>query len=370
LTLSLGIAEVCMRFFYDAHFVISGWNGQYLGVDEINHHGSRGRKISFEQTKKPKVLLLGDSQVVASASKLEEMPESQLERILENRISCTSLAAGGWGQDQQLLNLKRFFHTQKADLVALWFTPMNDIANNLFPTHFPENGWAKPTFWLEEDFLTGPNERQNSLIYATPRIRILEPFKLLYDRPFIFDRDQEWERKILPENDQSITHNPPETEINSFIDRLDINSSDHWFYKYENFENGKNSFSLWIDKVSPRMEYGLKLTNKLLHEINEVCNANNSKLLIFWTEFQPGFNEFPSRQFKQPFEYFRVKEKIYRFSHDAYSANMKKIMEGLSVFPISIKMEKWWRNNQDSHLNTIANNQVMAELAPIITSML
>ena len=223
----------------------------------------------------------------------------------------------------------------------------------MFPTHFPENGWAKPTFWLEEDFLTGPNERQNSLIYATPRIRILEPFKLLYDRPFIFDRDQEWERKILPENDQSITHNPPETEINSFIDRLDINSSDHWFYKYENFENGKNSFSLFIDKVSPRMEYGLKLTNKLLHEINEVCNANNSKLLIFWTEFQPGFNEFPSRQFKQPFEYFRVKEKIYRFSHDAYSANMKKIMEGLSVFPISIKMEKWWRNNQDSHLNLL-----------------
>ena len=40
-----------MRFFYDAHFVVSGWNGQYLGADEINHHGSRGRKISFEQTK-------------------------------------------------------------------------------------------------------------------------------------------------------------------------------------------------------------------------------------------------------------------------------------------------------------------------------
>ena len=75
-----------MRFFYDAHFVVSGWNGQYLGVDEINHHGSRGRKISFEQTKKPKVLLLGDSQVVASASKLEEMPESQLERILKTEF--------------------------------------------------------------------------------------------------------------------------------------------------------------------------------------------------------------------------------------------------------------------------------------------
>ena len=138
-----------MRVFYDAHFVVSGWNGQYLEADEINLHGSRGRKISFKKTKMPRVLLLGDSQVVASASKLEEMPESQLEGVLGNKIVCTSLAAGGWGQDQQLLNLKRFFRTQKAELVALWFTPMNDVANNLFPTHFPENGWAKPTFWLE-----------------------------------------------------------------------------------------------------------------------------------------------------------------------------------------------------------------------------
>lgn len=359
-----------MRVFYDAHFVVSGWNGQYLEADEINLHGSRGRKISFKKTKMPRVLLLGDSQVVASASKLEEMPESQLEGVLGNKIVCTSLAAGGWGQDQQLLNLKRFFRTQKAELVALWFTPMNDVANNLFPTHFPENGWAKPTFWLENDSLVGPNERQNSLIYATPRIRILEPLKLLYQQPFIFKRDQKWERKRLPENDQSISDVTTAIEINSFVDRLDISCSDHWFYKYENFENGKNSFSLWIDKVSPRMEYGLKLTNKLLHEINEVCTANNSKLLIFWTEFQPGFNDFPSRKFKQPFEYFKIKEKIYRFSHEAYSKNMKKIMEGLPSLAISLKAQKWWRSSEDSHLNTSANAQVMSDLATHIRSLI
>jgi len=359
-----------MQLFYNAHFIISGWNGQYLDGEEINLHGSRGRKISFPDTNGSKIVLLGDSQVVASTSALSEMPEALLEKHLNQNVMCTSIAAGGWGQDQQLLNLKRFFENEKAELVILWFTPMNDIANNLFPTHFPNNGWAKPTFWLEDDKLMGPNEKQNSLIYATPRIHILEPLKLLFERPFIFDRDGVWERKILPPNDQWAVDPPSQNQINLFEDRLDIKSSDHWFYQYENFENGKNSYSLWIDKPSKRLDYGIKLTNKLLHEIKDLCTLNNSQFIIFWTEFKKDYNEFPSRKFKQPYEYFRVKDKVYKFSNAAYKRNLKKIMDGLPIIQIQLKMKEWWRSKTDSHLNSKANNEVMISLEPFLSKLL
>lgn len=359
-----------MQVFYDAHFVVSGWNGQYLEEDEINLHGSRGRKINFSKANLPRVVLLGDSQVVASTSSLGEMPESLLEKSLSNNISCTSIAAGGWGQDQQLLHLERFFLNNKADIVALWFTPMNDVANNLFPTHFPENGWAKPTFWLEDDKIMGPNEDQNSLVYATPRLHIFEPIKLLLRRPFIFDRDGQWVRTKLPSNEQWEKDLPTGPKINSFVDRFDTDSSEHWFHQYENFENGKNSFSLWIDKKSQRLEYGIKLTNKLLHKIKELCENNGAKFIVFWAEWTPGFNEFPSRKFNQPFEYFRVKDKVYRFSNHSFERNMKEIMNGLSNFPIPLKIKKWWRNENDSHLNMDANAAVMEDLASYIRSAL
>jgi hypothetical protein len=359
-----------MRAFYKAHFVVSGWNGQYLKEDEINLHGSRGRKINFLGTDLPKVVLLGDSQVVASTSSLDEMPESLLEKFLFHNISCTSIAAGGWGQDQQLLHLERFFENNEADVVVLWFTPMNDVANNIFPTHFPENGWAKPTFWLENDKLMGPNEEQNSLVYATPRLHILEPLKLLLQKPFIFDRDGKWEITKLPSNEQCEKAPSTEKQINSFVDRFNINSTEHWFHKYENFENGKNSFSLWIDKTSERLEYGIKLTTKLLHKIKEVCEQNDAKFIIFTAETKAGYNEFPSRKFDQPFEYFRVKDKIYLFSHKAYLKNMQNIMKGLPFISIDISLKRWWRSKDDSHLNKNANSEVMKKLAHHISKLI
>ena len=71
---ALIIAEIGMALFYDPHFTVSGWNGQYLSDDEINIHGSRGRKIDFSKIDSPKIVLLGDSQVAASSSSLDSMP--------------------------------------------------------------------------------------------------------------------------------------------------------------------------------------------------------------------------------------------------------------------------------------------------------
>jgi len=361
--LALIIAEIGMALFYDPHFAVSGWNGQYLSDVETNIHGSRGRKIDFSKIDLPKIVLLGDSQVVASSSSLDCMPESLLEKHLDHQVICTSIAAGGWGQDQQLLNLEKFFDEYSADLVVLWFTPENDVANNLFPTHFPNNGWPKPTFWLEGNELAGPNENQNSLIYATPRLRVLEPLKLLFKRPYIFNRDETWEELHLPANEQWEETLPIDVKTNSFVKRYDISGSDHWFHDYENFENGKNSFSLWIKKRSPRLSYGISLTNRLLHRIYDLCRSKDTQFMIFWVEPKRGFNEFPSRKFKDPFEYFQVKNKTYCFSNNSFNKYMTEITKGLPSVSFKIEMKEWWRDYSDSHLNEKANEEIMEKLA-------
>jgi hypothetical protein len=367
---ALIIAEIGMALFYDPHFSVSGWNGQYLSDDEINIHGSRGRKIDFRKIDSTKIVLLGDSQVVASSSSLDSMPESLLEKYLDHQVKCTSIAAGGWGQDQQLLNLEKFFDENSADIVALWFTPENDVANNIFPTHFPNNGWPKPTFYLQDNEVVGPNESQNSLIYATPRVRVLEPFKLIIKQPYIFNRDEQWEDLYLPANEQWEETLPTDVEINSFVKRYNISGSDHWFHDYENLENGKNSFSLWIRKRSPRLNYGICLTNRLLHRIYNLCKSMDTQFMIFWVEPKQGFNEFPSRKFKDPFEYFEVKNKNYCFSNKSKNKYMTEITKGLPSVSFKIEMKEWWRDETDSHLNGKANEEIMKKLARKIKDLL
>ena len=193
---------------------------------------------------------------------------------------------------------------------------------------------------------------------------------MVFSRPFISNRNEIWEQTKLPSNKQHVSNRPQNVKINSFVDRFEIDSPDHWFHQYKNFENGKNSFSLWIDKNSPRLDYGIKLTNKLLHEIRNLCLSNGTKFIIFTAEWQTGFNEFPSRKFKQPYEYFRVKDEVYKCSNAAYKRNLKKIMDGLPIIQIQLKMKEWWRSKTDSHLNPKANNEVMSDLASYISKLL
>lgn len=101
--------------------------------------------------------MLGDSQVQALACDFERMPERRLQLHLTERLGRPvrrlSLAASGYGQDQKLLALGEYFQQYRADLVLLRLTPENDVWNKKFPTHFPTDGWSKPTFRLADDEL-------------------------------------------------------------------------------------------------------------------------------------------------------------------------------------------------------------------------
>ena len=137
--------------------LVSGWKSLAVTTEQ-NQLGFRGRQFDYKPDDYV-IVLLGDSQVEATALAFDAMPERLLERHLGSaNIKVFSVGAGGYGQDQQLLALQEYFATYRANLVVLWQTPGNDVWNNVFRTHM-YNRNAKPTFWIDESGdLCGPTE--------------------------------------------------------------------------------------------------------------------------------------------------------------------------------------------------------------------
>lgn len=73
--------------------------------------------------------------------------------------------------------LKKYFKKYRADLIVLWFTPENDVWNNMFPTTWPQRGSPKPTFWLKDGKLQGPTEDLLDVVYSSPKFRVFDVIK-------------------------------------------------------------------------------------------------------------------------------------------------------------------------------------------------
>jgi hypothetical protein len=174
---ALGLTESVLRGL-DRQFNVArvGWTGRTspLVYDQgqaewnFNRFGARGADESI-QGDELVVVLLGDSEVEAPTLANESMPESALERSLAavsgREVRVVSLAASGWGQDQQLLALRHYFTRQRADIVVDWVTPSNDLWENAFlrRTVDDEPGPLKPTFVLDEGRLREPETSLDSI---------------------------------------------------------------------------------------------------------------------------------------------------------------------------------------------------------------
>ncbi len=190
---------------------------------EINELTLRGRPLS--SPRRPgtrRLLLVGDSQVEATTLPFGDIPEVRLEKMLNARSAAPafevrSVAASGWGQDQQLLALQRYFERFEADYVLMWHTPRNDFWENAFPDRSTEpieanSMHVKPTFLLKDEalqpldfelYLDRPSIFSALHLYVLP-FRVLERFGK-YGRGKLF---QDWEalipgpgghEKVLPE---------------------------------------------------------------------------------------------------------------------------------------------------------------------------
>jgi hypothetical protein len=339
---------------------ICGWRCFWGPQHENNQLGFRGQPIEYGPDDFVAVLL-GDSQVQALACDFERMPERRLQLHLTERlgrpVKVFSLAAGGYGQDQQLFALREYFQQHRADLVLLWLTPENDVWNNMFPTHFPTDGWSKPTFWLDHGELEGPNHPMGQRIGSGLKLALL--LNQLFPRI-----DAEWEREHLPPPYKPIEHSAPAHE--GWQRAWDENIGR---FREDNIANEKSHVAIGLTPRSPRMQYGLDLTNALLHEIDRAAHDHGAGFLIFWITNRPhpasapATASAPSAARYADAAVYVLNGRYYRSSPQQRRDNIARMTRGLPAFHVTHDVKDW--KAPDGHLNETAVDAAMKNVTQL-----
>lgn len=349
------IGATLIQIFYKPQEIVFGWRTFPKEGMLINQLGFRGKNIDYDIDDYI-ILLLGDSQVEAENSRNDWTPEYLLEKYLnetsdDNKYKVFTIGTKGYGQDQQLLVLEEYFKKYRADAVVLWFTPANDVWNNIFPTHWPSNGTPKPTFWLENDELMGPSEKMNQK-FELSQIKIVAMIQsIILSKKSLDDRDGYWER-YLPK-----PYAP--------IDYTGVKSNPDWeenwdsVYRNENLMNEKTHWQIRLTPRSERTEYGLRLTRKLLLKIQKIINENDGEFHIMTTKFP---NENPN------IEVYSLNGNYYKISGIQEQENINYIMKEFEYFEVPVSIDSPFVSENDHHLNEYANSQVFKDLSKIIKS--
>lgn len=365
LAVGVGISVSCflgiliVQVFFDPTPITAGWNSLTglggVSPNEVNQLNFRGHPIDYDDDDFV-IVLLGDSQVEAQACAYGWMPESRLQHHLNvehgKKTRVFTIGASGYGTDQQLLALKGYLRKYRADLVVLWQSPVNDVWNNMFPTNWPANGTPKPTFWLENGELKGPNFYLGETIDKTSRIGFVNLInRLTFDK----DLDGAWEKK-LPEAYVPIsTYQGPVNETWQY-------SWDRGGMRDENLATEKSHMSISLIPRSKRMQYGLDLTHLLLQEIDKVTNEQGGKFVIFVTEPFPAVLEKPNEFM------MALNGKFYHVSTGQYYANTAYMNRGFEYHILPVTVPDPTVGPDDGHLNEHAVDQVMQDLATILAT--
>jgi hypothetical protein len=288
------------------------------------------------------------------------MPEFYLERYLKRwneRIKVFTLGSAGYGNDQQLLALHQFYERYRADSVILWQTLVNDIWNNIFPTHWPTDGPIKPTYRFENGKLIGPNHRLGELIRAPEHTKI----GVLINRVFHPQKglDASWEAYLPPAYKPLLNYSG---EVLTDWDPANPENK-NMYLKAENLNNEKSHLAIQLFPRSERMQYGLDLSRALLSEIKELAEKNGSSFSIFYAT-KNAEQEASSVTEGSDVIVRKRGDLFYQTSNNQVTANRTYLNNGFTSFEIHILNENWKVNEiDDSHLNCDANDQVMRILA-------
>jgi hypothetical protein len=334
--------------------IVSGWKSLVSAMEQ-NQLGYRGRRIGYTPNDYV-IVLLGDSQVEATAVPFDAMPERRLEAYLDSPSRKTrvfSVGTGGYGQDQELLALQQYFQTYRADLVVLWQTPGNDIWNNVFNTHMINRN-PKPTFWLDRPGrLRGPSEALGQPLANSPMV-VVSLWQRAFSLPW---RDKSWERQ-LPEPYVPLDHydGPVRTE---WQERWNTNLGR---MRDENLGSEKSHLAGFLIPRSKRMQYGLDLTRALTKRIQEVVTENRAELVVFQAEVNDP--TFPS----EGEQVYVLNKKYYRVSMRQLQDNWSYVNRGFDTEMIPVTVRDWRVGPGDGHLNTQATDQAMSILAERLRS--
>lgn len=351
--MALSLAELALRIFGQPEAPVIGWSST-AAESEKNEFGFRGHR----KTGNPDLTLVlaGDSQVEGLGS-LQEMPEaflaSSMKSLTGRETRVPSIAAAGWGQDQQLLALERWVPEIRPKALILWLTPKNDLWNNTFPTHFPEDGWPKPTFWLEDGALRGPNVAWLAR-YEPPGLRLawaLRPAGMA-----AYPRDGDWERKLPPAYPFQSASGRSAKSLREFLaERYGVPVRDLEMFDGENFRNEKTHFSIFLVPRSPRLEYSARLTRLLLLKIHELCEHNGARFFVLVTE---DWGVIPSDP-----TLFDVGGQLATLSSSAAEELLNEILANVPIVRIRTLDPSMYVSRKNHHLNGKGNAFVMKELS-------
>lgn len=324
-----------------------GWNsrGYYL-MDSLNEFGFRGKTIQPQKDSTEKIILfIGDSQVEANDLPFKYMLENLVPKLLHEKDSthtytCYSIGSGGFGQDQEFLAAKEYFKKYGADKVLLWLTPENDVWNNIFPTHWPVNANPKPTYWIENGQLKGPNYQWLQQYPDTN--------KPLWKQPFFTFRnmDTKWESKLPPpyKGIPSIDYKGPlETHPTLGGD--------------EAIAIEKSHYAIFLDPPSKRMDYGIQLTRFLLDSIQQLCKANHAEFTIF-----TGLNN-EVTDMRDSSYFVEAEGKVYKLSKQTFFDNVGAITTGFP-FHLFVLNTDWKQisRSDNHHYNFIAQQELAQKI--------
>jgi hypothetical protein len=360
--LTISAAEATLRLMawpeWDTE-VKAGWRARENPEHRTNEFGFRGQSIRYEDGDIV-IVMLGDSQVESLACSADNMPEHYLQESLQEadaRYKVFTLGAGGYGTDQEYLALEEYFQKYRADAVILWQTMGNDIWNNVFPTNMPKDGPIKPTFWLEDGILKGPNFQLDQIVRSPAQTKL----GVLINRPFFpQDLDAKWERYLPP------AAKPLPSYDGTFDREWDPGDPQNRnpYIKNENLVNEKSHFTIALYPRSERTQYGIDLMNGLLKKTRKLTESKGGTFFVLDVIIDP-VEAMPFRNGEQfddivVHKYFDV---FYRSSGKQAIANKQDIDEGVSVLTIPLTAKDWRVSDTDSHLNCLSDKQVMHDLS-------
>jgi hypothetical protein len=350
LLLSLVLCEVALRVTGKPESAIAGWKAEGHPPSDLNQFGFRGNKLD-PQPDEFVVALVGDSFVECVSSPIDFIPERLLEDELNKQglpARVISLGARGYGQDQQLLAVQDFFEASRADMVVVWVIPDNDVWNNMFRTHYGGRP-PKPTFRLEGGQLVPPSwewmKRTEPAGLGWAVRRYLSP-------P---DYDGEWEHH-LPEPYKALDASPIPNPDRSWQKRWDENPG----FQLEEYDQDRHHDVLHLEPRSKRLDYGVKLTVRLLQEIQSLCRQNKADFAVLFTGIWEG------EVYDRPVDdltWHELNGRFYGYSSVRYWANLRELYESFPLFVVPCTVDDWQVSETDLHFNKAANRQLMSDLA-------
>jgi hypothetical protein len=353
---ALVISEIILQLLDFPSRPVSGWlscKNKHPG--QCNALGYRGREISYLQNDFV-VILVGDSEAYAPGIPFEQRPENRLEHFLKkhkDNVRVFTIADMGYGQDQQLLALKKYYKEYRADLVLLMFTARNDIEDNIFPTS-GLNDTIKPTYWLENGELRGPTERM--LEPVGPRLKLVLLWQRYVAKMIGESRLQMWQGDILPLPYQPLSYYEGEVDY-SWHERWKTDTQNAYKRIWDEREGPTNQFT----PKSELRDYGIDLTRKLLSEIKKLVEANKGRFIIFKEERPWELEERNGEKI-----YF-LNGKYFKTSMKQYLNNLKDIFYGFEHYRVPLNMENYTLRPRDYHFNQEAIDRLMKEIAFIVS---